>query len=378
MRLGLDLKILWFPLTGMGRAAYETAKNLPSIGKDHEFYYFFNEREIPDFHSFDNVKSVIIDHSNYRGKTGVLKRIYAEQVLMSRAISKYKLDILHVPAYCAPVFFKKKLVLTIYDIAFLLYPGILKKAAYYYWKTFLTWNVKRCSRILVCSSSTKKDLVEYFKIESERIVCIPLGINRDRFFHLEDSHKREQIKRKYLLPDRYILFVGTLEPRKNLNRLLKAYSLLPRELKKLYPLVLAGSKGWKYSGFFELIKELELKDSIIFTDRISDDDLAGVYSCAALLAFPSLYEGFGFPILEAMACGTPVLSSNVSSIPEVAGDAAILVDPLSEQEIAEGLKRLLEDAFLRKDLSGKGLQRVLKFDWKKTAENTLKAYEACF
>ena len=377
MKIGLDLKILWYPLTGMGRAAYELAKLLPYQGKNHDFFYLFNQRNIKDITGAENVKSIIITNKNFHGKTGVLRRIWAEQVLMARAINRYNLDLLHVPAYCGPVFNKKKLVISIYDLAFLHFPKNLKTGAYYYWKTFLSMNIKRCERIIVCSQATKRDVMKFFRIRTEKIDVIPLGLNTKRFFPLRDENKTREIKQKYKLPENFILFVGTLEPRKNLSLLVKAYGLLPDDLKRRYSLFIIGAKGWKYSSIFQLIKELGLTEKIIFPGRVSDEELRGVYSAATLLAFPSLYEGFGLPVLEAMACHTPVLTSNISSLPEVAGEAAYLVNPLSETEISKGLQKLLESKDLREALKQKGIQRVQEFSWERTTQETLKAYTKC-
>jgi glycosyltransferase involved in cell wall biosynthesis len=184
------------------------------------------------------------------------------------------------------------------------------------------------------------------------------------------------IKQKYHLPDRFILFVGTLEPRKNIIRLLEAYARIKDKLP--HKLVIAGTKGWLYQPIFEAVKRLSLRNNVIFLGYVDDGNLPALYNLADLFVYPSIYEGFGLPVLEAMACGIPVITSNVSSLPEVAGDAAVLVDPYNVKELAGAMKHVLTNASLRKQVINKGFQQAKNFSWKKCARETLKVYEEVY
>ena len=178
------------------------------------------------------------------------------------------------------------------------------------------------------------------------------------------------------MPDKYLLYLGTLEPRKNIERLIESYYLVCNELSELPKLVLAGGKGWMYDSIFDKIKELKLEDKVIFTDYISDDDVPVLMNASKAFLFPSLYEGFGMPVLEAMACGVPVLTSNLSSLPEVVGDVAVLVDPFSKDSIRDGIIKLLTDNNLRESLKKKGLERSKQFSWSKVTRDLYMIYES--
>jgi glycosyltransferase involved in cell wall biosynthesis len=191
------------------------------------------------------------------------------------------------------------------------------------------------------------------------------------------------VRQKYDLPERFILYVGTIEPRKNLTALLEAYAALMERLSvcDLRPalsdvrLVIVGKKGWLYEGFFRRLHELGLEDRVLFTGYVPDEDLPAIYSAADLFVFPSLYEGFGLPVLEAMACGTPVIASNASSLPEVAGEAGIMIAPHDVRGLAEAMERLLMDKQLRAELRARGLERAKQFTWERAAAMTLEVYQ---
>jgi len=183
-----------------------------------------------------------------------------------------------------------------------------------------------------------------------------------------------KVRQRYRLPEQFLLYLGTIEPRKNIQALIKAYALLCREKGFCHKLVLAGDMGWKNEGLRELIQGLSLEDSIRFTGYVEDSDLPALYTLADLFVFPSLYEGFGLPVLEAMACGLPVVTSNVSSLPEVAGDAAVLIDPHSLDAIADGMRRMLVDRELRTKCIERGFERAKMFTWEKCAKETVAVF----
>ncbi|MCX5641786.1 MAG: glycosyltransferase family 1 protein [Candidatus Omnitrophica bacterium] len=227
--------------------------------------------------------------------------------------------------------------------------------------------------IIVDADATKKDLQELYGIPAAKITVIPLAVDHDQFRPVPDSQISPEIDQITGGAD-YILFVSTLEPRKNIPNILRAFSQLKKTgLKE--KLVLVGRKGWLCNEIFRTWEELNLKNEVIFAGYAGNALLPHFYSRARFLIFPSLYEGFGLPILEAMACGCPIITSSVSSMPEVAGDAALLVNPYAVEEIAEAMGRLLKDNGLRENLRRKGMERVKLFSWENTARETLKVFE---
>lgn len=230
--------------------------------------------------------------------------------------------------------------------------------------------------IITPSEATKADVVRHLRINPERIEVIPWGCEQ-RFQPMTDQDRFAAVQQKYHLPARYLLFVGTLEPRKNLTTLLHAFAMLRTERPgDELKLVVAGRLGWLYTDIATTVHSLALADEVIFTGFVDDEDLPHLYCGAQLFVFPSLYEGFGLPILEAMASGVPVVTSNTASMPEVAGDAAMLVDPHDPLALAEAMARVLAEDPLRQALTRKGLVRARCFTWERTAQRTLALYTA--
>jgi len=203
-----------------------------------------------------------------------------------------------------------------------------------------------------------------------------------RFQPITDPDTLARVRNRYGLPERFILYVGTIEPRKNLTTLLEAYAALTSRVSNLqYPisnihLVIAGRKGWLYEGFFRRLRELGLEREVVFPGFVPDEDLPALYSAAELFVFPSLYEGFGLPPLEAMACGTPVITSNSSSLPEVVGEVGIMVEPRDVRALAEAMELVLTDEGKRREMREKGLRQAARFSWKRTAQETLEVYRS--
>ncbi len=229
--------------------------------------------------------------------------------------------------------------------------------------------------IIAISQNTKKDLVEYFNVGEDRIAVIPLAAREE--FHPRPMEKvKAFVAKRWGLDKPYLLSVGTVEPRKNLRHLIRVYCCLPEELRNQYPLVIAGGGGWLSSDIYQWILKMGAESSIHFLGYVLSD-LVWLYCGAACFVYPSLYEGFGMPPLEAMASGIPVITSNTSSLPEVVGDAALLVDPKSEEELRSAITKVVSDSELRQTLSEKGLDQAKKFSWDQIAQDTLKVYETC-
>lgn len=282
---------------------------------------------------------------------------------------------------------KCKSVVTFHDLSFEKYPEFYSKSKlYWHFSMNPKLQAKKAVKIITVSQSTKSDLVNLYKINPVKIKVIYSGIEKTDIGNCEPkahqpwAEKLEignAIRKKYNLSEKYILYLGTLEPRKNIVGLIKAYELFRKKTDTQYTisdipkLVIAGSKGWLYDDIFDRIKSSKFKSDIILTGFIEEKDKDCIYKSAALFVYPSFYEGFGFPPLEAMRFGIPVITSNLSSLPEAVGDAAITVDPYDTDELSSAIKNILEDGKLRNILKEKGVQRIKKFSWQNCARETL-------
>lgn len=289
---------------------------------------------------------------------------------------KEKSDVYCYFNYHIPPFVRGKRIAAVYDMVIKDYPETVRMKTKMMLYLTLKQSIKRADKIVTISEFSKERIMHFYKVPEEKIELIPCGVDRERFRPVNDKKLIDGAKEKYGTGERYFLFLGNLEPRKNLSRLIEAYSLAcEREGKENFPnLAVAGVKGWLFDKILE--KANAEKDKIILTGYVHDDDVPLLMNGAVAFCFPSIYEGFGMPPLEAMACGTPVLTSNVSSLPEVVGDAGIQVNPYSVEEIAEGLILLNKDLELRKSLSEKGIERSRIFSWEKSANKMLRLFES--
>ena len=268
---------------------------------------------------------------------------------------------------------KKRVVVTVYDLSVITNPECHKKLNILHCTNGIREAVEYADSIIAISEHTKRDIIKYFNAPEELITVTHLAAGPE-YREVRDRAALASVKARYNLPENYVLFVGSLEPRKNIKGLLKAYSLIPARMRKDFPLVIAGAKGWLNSDIPPALESLGIKESVRFTGYIDAQDISALYSGAALFVYPSLYEGFGLPILEAMSCGAPVVTSNASSMPEVAGDAALLVDPLNAEELAFGIETVLEKESLRVEMRKKGLSRAASFSWDRCAKETIEVY----
>lgn len=277
--------------------------------------------------------------------------------------------------YIVPAGVKGKKVVIVYDMAYKAYPETVRKRTRFMLNKSLRKSCNRADKIITISKFSKQEIIKYLGVDENKIVIMPIGVDLS-IFHPNYSEKDIcQITEKYKIPREYLLFLGTIEPRKNLERLIRAYALLKAEIPNVPKLVLAGGKGWLYENIFKTVRILNMESDIIFTGYVNEEDSPILINGAKIFLFPSLYEGFGMPPLEAMACGIPVIASNAASLLEVVGDAAILVDPFSIDSIKEGMKHLLEDENKRNELSFKGMERAKQFTWDKSAEIIRKVFE---
>jgi len=267
-------------------------------------------------------------------------------------------------------------VVTVHDLGFRYFPQAHRPLDRWYLEWSTRYHARAAAHLLADSEATKQDLIEAYGVSPGRITVVYPG--RDESLkRVKDPSAIEVIKTRYGIKGDYILHLGTLHPRKNLLRLVEAFALLQKDLGPRtsdWRLVLAGRKGWLYEPLFRRVAALGLEDGVVFTGYIPQGDLAPLLSGAHCFAFPSLYEGFGFPVLEAMTCGTPVICSDTSSLPEVVGDAALLVDPEDSQAWAEALRRLLTNAELRRSLIQRGYRQVQRFSWPRAAQQVLEVF----
>lgn len=299
--------------------------------------------------------------------------LFRNLVKLPLVLRNRNLDIVHEPTHLGPFFYKEnyRKVITIHDLSPLIIPDT-RPNSYITWirhKIGLPAILKKVDAIIAVSKNTKEDLIERFGIPENNIHIIYEAAD-DMYKPLSDID-RQRLKIK----GPFILNVGTLEPRKNLITLIRVFSICKTMYKIEHKLVIIGRKGWKYENIFYLIKELKLQDEIIILQDIRDEELVYYYNTADIFIYPSLYEGFGLPVLEAMQCGCPVIVSNISSLPEITGDAGLLVSPLDTEGIAEAIVKILGNKELRYSMKQKGIEQAKKFSWEKTAKETIEVYE---
>lgn len=275
--------------------------------------------------------------------------------------------------FYTPPKIKGKVIVTIHDVVFAECPETCENP-----KPLSEYedSIKKSDIILTVSESSKKGILKYFNADSNKIRIVSPGIYLEDYNKIYSKEQYNIVMEKYELPDKFILYLGTIEPRKNIDRLILAFEKYKTINNNNLKLIIAGKKGWKYEKIFETYQNSKYKEDIRFIDYINEEDKILLYKLAKLFIFPSLYEGFGMPVLEAMAAGTPVITSNVSSLPEVAGKGAILVNPYSVEEIAEGINKIINgNKEFIKNLVNQGKEQAKKYTWEKSAEKLEKIYE---
>jgi glycosyltransferase involved in cell wall biosynthesis len=283
-------------------------------------------------------------------------------------------DLLHVQ-YTAPPFCPVPVIATIHDLAFEHLPQTFTRRGSLQMKLTVRSTAKKAARIATVSEYSRQDLLRTYKLPPEKVVVTYNGVESRFTFQPNSADEAERIRRRFGIDRDYILAVGSLQPRKNLVRLIRVYARLRAEQEKFkHQLVIVGRQLWLADEIFDEVKKQPWAEDVILTGYVADEDLPALYRAAAAFVYPSIFEGFGLPPLEAMACGTPVITSNTSSLPEVVGDAAVLIDPYDEQKLANALLRIVNDELLRVRLRKQGIEQVKKFTWRAAAEKTLQLY----
>jgi len=296
-------------------------------------------------------------------------RIFWEQVLQPMLLRQAGVDLVHGTAFVGPLLSACPFVVTVHDLSFLYYPQGFRAVNRSYLRLFSRQSLRRAQRVIAVSASTKRDLIQCYGVPTDRIDVVYNGV--DPAFQPLPADQVACFRARHRLPDRFVLFVGTLEPRKNVTGLIEAYARLPRGRP---PLMLVGGKGWLYDQIFGRVEALGLGDEVHFVGYVPAEDLPWWYNAAELLVYPSLYEGFGLPPLEAMACGTPVVTSSAASLPEVVGQAGLLVDATNTEILAAAIQRALDDQAWRTEMKVAGPARARFFTWRETAVRTVDSY----
>ncbi len=296
------------------------------------------------------------------------KILWSQLALPTKLFFDQKVDVFFTPAHYAPRFCPAPLVVPIHDLSYFYYPDEFLKRDLYKLSAWTKYSVKNAKKIIAVSENTKNDLIKFYNLPESKIEVIYNGYEK------KANNENLKMKNSYMLNAKcYILYVGTLQPRKNVITLIKAFDKFRKQHPE-FKLVIVGKKGWLYDEIFSLAKQLYLEKEIIFTDYVSDSELIQLYKNAFCFVLPSLYEGFGIPLLEAMAQGCPVLSSNSSSLPEIGGNACLYFDPTNVNNLVQSLDKLYDNNKLRNDLISKGKKRIQAFSWTKCANQTLEIF----
>ena len=369
MRIGIDARFFGSVGKGLGRYTQKLIENLEKIDSNNQYYVFLRKENWEEYQPKNPYFEKILADIPWYG--------FREQLQFPKILKKYNLDLVHFPHFNVPISWKGKFVVTIHDLILFHYPTkrasalspfiyFLKRTAY---RRVIRNAIRKSEKIIAVSNHTKKDIVEHFQVPEEKIVVTYEAVDRQ----MKPLHvPSEQVLEKYGIIKPYLVYVGNAYPHKNLERLVLVF----RELRKKHPhlrLVLVGKEDYFYRRLKTFVKDNSARQ-VIFSDFVPDDDMAVVYREALLYIFPSLYEGFGLPPLEAIAQNLPVVSSNESSMPEILGDAAYYFDPRALSEMGEAIERAATDNELRERLIAAGREQIKKYSWEKMARETLNIY----
>ncbi|HWP81269.1 MAG TPA: glycosyltransferase family 1 protein [Bacteroidota bacterium] len=386
MKIAIDGRTIRADKRGVGGYTHRLVKALLEVDKRNQYVLFLSEPH----HELkaSNLTSVVENSSERFGYNRVWENFRLPQLL-----SEHGVDLYFAPAYTLPLLprFEKlhsmlprrwkrpfvlknevKILVTIHDAIAAVHPEFFT-AKMRAWQTLYINNARHVAHHVIASSEqTKRDLLTRFGFEKNRVSVVYPEL--DPAFRRITGSRLERVHTKYGLPKHFILFVGTIEPRKNILGLATAYAMLPEKIRSRVQLIVAGGSGWKSGEFLKDLNRLKLGTSIRFLGYVPDEDLPSLYNLAELFVYPSFYEGFGYPPLEAMACGVPVITSNRSSLPEVTRNAAILIDPANISELSDAIKRVLANRDLRHQLRARGLRNIRSFAWGKSAQRLLKVF----
>lgn len=373
MKIGIEGQRLFrVKKHGMDMVALELIRNLQKIDRENEYVIFLSPDEDKCLRETSNVKIKEISGGSYP---------MWEQFALPKAARQEGCDILHCTSNTAPVNTRIPLVITLHDIIYLEGLSLFKRGGTWYQKFGNLYRrmvvprvVKRSEKIITVSQFEKHRIADFFGFKNSKLEAVYNGVG-EKFKKINNESLLDEIKNKYHLPERFIFFLGNTDPKKNTPGVLKAYSALLKEMDKKIPLVMLDFDEDALERILNDIGDPDLKEHILLTGYVINKDLPAIYNLSELFLYPSLRESFGIPILEAMSCGTPVITSNTSSMPEVAGDAGMTVDPHDPSQIKEAILRLLNDNKLKANLISKGYMQAEKFSWANMARDVLNIYK---
>lgn len=374
MRIGIDCRTILNPSrgeqAGIGHYTYYLVKSLLKLDHKNEYVLFFDsrmEREKAQEFEQGNVKVKFFPFSQYRR----FLPVGYTHLLITGFLMRERLDLFHAPATSLPLTYRGRSVVTVHDLAIYKHPRLFPRGQFLSTKLVVPRSIRRAKKIIAVSEATKKDVRQLFRIADKRIKVVYEGFVRERI-----GRGVVDVRERYGLKRPYISFVGTIEPRKNLVNLIKGFASVANlpGMKKV-DLVLAGAPGWKYGDVIRTIKDAKLGDRLRYLGYLPHQDKLQLIEQSSAFAFPSVYEGFGLPVLEAMSLGVPVVTSRVSALPEVAGTAAVFVHPGKFREIGQALTKVIGNKRLREKLIEEGKRRSAMFTWDATARETLRVYQ---
>lgn len=370
MRIAINTRFLLpHKLEGFGWFTHEVVSRMVKNHPEHEFFFFFDRKYDEKFIYADNVTPVVLYPPARRA---LLFKIWFEWSV-KRALKKYNIDLFLSPDGYLSLSSDVKQVGVIHDLNFEHYPKDLPNWASKYLRSYFPRFAKKADRIVTVSEFSKQDIIKEYHVSSDKIDVAYNGVGD--FFKPISVNEKEAIKSKFTSGLSYFIFVGALHPRKNVINLFKAFDLFKQQTNSLNKLLIVGERYWWNDEMKTTFEELQFKEDIVFTGHLQSNDLNNLYGAAEALVFVSYFEGFGIPLVEAMKCETPIVCSNASCLPEVAGEAAIYVDPFSVEDIAKGIITIHQDTELRATLIEKGKERQKMFSWDKTANQVWKSIE---
>jgi len=376
MRIGIDVRRIVFQqmIGGIAVYAYNLITHLSKIDKENEYILLHSFIRPRNDRFIRNLETTNFKNRVLRIKSQFLENWLWRKLSLPIELMIGKVDLFHQTYYYLPPQLSGKSISTIHDLGVKQDPSLLPDKWVSRHEQIISATLKRADFIITISQYTKSCIMEILKFPEEKIGVTYLGVDKE-YYPINNRNILDNIRKKYNLNKKYILFVGNLDARKNIVRLIEAFYQLKNNIKGEYNLVIVGRKWGIYENIFKKVEELKLEKDVIFMSEITKEDLPPLYSGAEVFILPSLIEGFGIPLIEAMACGTPVITSKTTSMPEVVKDAGILVNPLSVEEIAQAIAQVLTNSSLRAELVKKGLQRAKFFSWDKTARQTLDIYK---
>jgi glycosyltransferase involved in cell wall biosynthesis len=350
--------------TGTEVYSLNVIRELLRASGDHRFRLYFRQAPLPNLG---------LTARNAQQRVIGPRRLWTHLGL-SWEVVKSPPDVLYVPAHVLPAVRRSRAVVTIHDVGYLDYPEAYTRSRWLYLHWSTAFSAKVATLIIADSYYTKAELVRRYGVEPDKVRVVHLA-HEEGLAPVEEKTTLESVRSRYGIDGDYFIYLGTIQPRKNVFGLLRAYAELASRPGKTPKLVLVGRPGWLHEPLFRAVKDLNIESDVVFTGYVPDNDVPALLSGALALVFPSFYEGFGLPALQAMACGTPVIASNVTSLPEVIGEAGLLIDPRRPEQLADTMALIAGDDSLRRELRDRGLERASQFSWKKCAAETLSVLE---